>query len=285
MTDTKQKCQGCGAETMSDVGWCLACRSILYTNLEIAKSDFRQTEFKTMVFPVRDVLWLQERLRLRDAEIKAMDTVNDEMVATILGLRADLAEARAALEAAPTATLRQQLAGSQSALSKVMGELAEARADVQRFEAALDTSQRELAQARAICNAQAEVLVKSTQEFARAEHSYRTMAKAAALADAERVRDEARKQRDFAKYGEDNMRFLKVLWENECGFYRAQSVARLNEIDMSRRTIRALVVAFRDALHLTRRVASDETWNLWLQLVQRQASERRESERNHTTHD
>lgn len=46
-----------------------------------------------------------------------------------------------------------------------------------------------------------------------------------------------------------------------------------------RRTIRALVVAFRDALHLTRRVASDETWDMWLQLVQRQASERRESER------
>jgi len=100
---------------MSDVGWCLACRSILYTPLQIAESDFRRSEFKTMVFPVRDVVWLQERVRLRDAEIKAMDTVNDEMGATILSLRADLAEARA---------------------------------DVQRFEAALDVSQRALAEAR-----------------------------------------------------------------------------------------------------------------------------------------
>lgn len=39
---------------------------------------------------------------------------------------AELARLRAELEQAPTATLRQQLAGSQSALSKVMGELAEA---------------------------------------------------------------------------------------------------------------------------------------------------------------
>jgi hypothetical protein len=116
MTDTKQKCQGCGAETMSEVGWCLACRSILYTDLQISKSDFRQTEFKTMVFPVRDVIWMQERIRLRDAEIKAMDITNDEMGVTIATLRADLAEARA---------------------------------DVARFEAALDAANRELAQARA----------------------------------------------------------------------------------------------------------------------------------------
>ncbi len=73
----------------------------------------------------------------------------------------------------------------------------------------------------------------------------RTVELRAALASAERERDEARKQRDFAKDGEDNMRFLKALWENECGFYRAQSVARLHEIDMSRRTIGLVVVAAR----------------------------------------
>ncbi len=43
------------------------------------------------------------------------------------------------------AGLRAQLAGAERALSKVMGELTEAREDVARFEAELDKSNRELA--------------------------------------------------------------------------------------------------------------------------------------------
>ncbi len=148
---------------------------------------------------------------------------------------AELARLRAELEQAPTATLRQQLAGSQSALSKVMGELTEAREQLER---------RRIDYAKV----QADLYNQIEAEKAQTAEAYRQRDVArAALAEAERERDEARKQRDFAKDGEDNMRFLKVLWENECGFYRAQSVARLHEIDMSRRTIRALVVAARVA--------------------------------------
>lgn len=101
----------------------------------------------------------------------------------------------------------------------------------------------------------------------------------AALEQAERERDEARARRDFARDGEENIRFLLKLWQQECDFYRSKCFVREAEIKRQRRTIRALVVAFRDALHLTRRVASDETWDMWLQLVQRQAAERREADR------
>jgi len=43
-----------------------------------------------MVFPVRDIIWLQDRLRLREAELKAMDIVNDEMVGKLAEARAEV---------------------------------------------------------------------------------------------------------------------------------------------------------------------------------------------------
>ena len=67
----------------------------------------------------------------------------------------------------------------------------------------------------------------------------------AALAEAERERDEARKRRDFAVAGEENIRYLKRLWEQECGYYRARWWGAEQAAERQRRTIRALVVAAR----------------------------------------
>lgn len=102
----------------------------------------------------------------------------------------------------------------------------------------------------------------------------------AELAQARAERDAEQKRRVFAEEGQENLRLLKKLWENESMFYLKKSHDRFLTIERQRRTIRALVVAFRDALHLTRRVASDETWNMWLELVQRQAAERRQTEQS-----
>ncbi len=246
---------------MSDVGWCLACRSILYTDFQIAKSDFRQTEFKTMVFPVRDVIWLQERVRLRDAEISAMDTTNDEMGVTIGTLRDDLAEARADVR-----RLEAQLDAAR-AEAKRLQDLIERRriADTDRVcyvcERPMRSDQAVTDQdIDNICPACASETIGTLNHASRTLRAGAEQADAryrAELAQARAERDKAMKQRDFAKDGEDNMRFLKVLWENECGFYRAQSVARLHEIDMGRRTIRALVVACR-AIHRTLWQALDQ---------------------------
>lgn len=58
-------------------------------------------------------------------------------------------------------------------------------------------------------------------------------------------RDEAVKRRDFAVSGEENLRYLKQLWEQECGYYRAKWWEAVQANDRSRRTIAALVVAAR----------------------------------------
>lgn len=143
---------------------------------------------------------------------------------------------------------------TEAELAALRAELTESRADVQRFEAQLDAANCELAQARAATdNARAsghEAAKSALDHYAMEKRNARTWEERALKAEAELAqaraeRDEAVRRRDFAKDGEDNMRFLKVLWENECGFYRAQSVARLHEIDLGRRTIRALVVAAR----------------------------------------
>lgn len=92
-------------------------------------------------------------------------------------------------------------------------ELAEARADVARFEAALDVANRELA--------------------------------------------EARRERDLAQKGEENLRYLKKLWEQECGYYMGLWREKSHECNRNRRTIRALVVAAR-AIHRTLWSALDQ---------------------------
>ena len=193
-------------------------------------------------------------------------------------------------------------------------DLTEARSDVARFEAALDVANRELANelterdaARAeakrlqdlierrriadtdmvcyvcerpmrsdqavtdqdidnICPACASETIGTLNHASRTLRAGAEQADAryrAELAQARAERDEAMKQRDFAKDGEDNMRFLKGLWENECGFYRAQSVARLHEIDLGRRTIRALVVFGRAVWRSLRTLAGNQArWQM-----------------------
>lgn len=97
-------------------------------------------------------------------------------------MSAELARLRAELDAAPTATLRQQLAGSQSALSKVMGELTEAREQLER---------RRIDYAKV----QADLYNQIEAEKAQTVEAYRQRDVArAALAEAERERDEARGQ-------------------------------------------------------------------------------------------
>ena len=93
--------------------------------------------------------------------------------------KAETARLRAELDAAPTATLRQQLAGSQSALSKVMGELTEAREQLER---------RRIDYAKV----QADLYNQIEAEKAQTVEAYRQRDVArAALAEAERERDEA----------------------------------------------------------------------------------------------
>lgn len=67
----------------------------------------------------------------------------------------------------------------------------------------------------------------------------------AALASAIEERDEALKYRDFAMADKENIGFLKRLWEQECGYYRARWWASQRAEERSRRTIRALVAACR----------------------------------------
>lgn len=93
MSDEKKKCNGCGRDITGELDWCMSCRSILYTDLLIARTDFSGSQFKTLVFPVRDIIWMQDRIRLREAELKAADDTNDMIAAELARLRAALAEA------------------------------------------------------------------------------------------------------------------------------------------------------------------------------------------------
>ncbi len=61
-------------------------------------------------------------------------------------------------------------------------------------------------------------------------------------------RDEAVKRRDFAVSGEENLRYLKQLWEQECGYYRAQWWEAVQANDRSRRAIAALAETARVAM-------------------------------------
>jgi len=62
----------------------------------------------------------------------------------------------------------------------------------------------------------------------------------AELEQARAERDKAVKRRDFAVSGEENLRYLKQLWEQECGYYRAKWWEADQANDRSRRTIAAL---------------------------------------------
>ncbi len=107
-----------------------------------------------------------------------------------------------------------------SIITELRADLAEARADVQRFEQALDAANKELAQARA-------------------------------------ERDEAIERRSVTVASEENLRFLKQLWEQECGYYRAKWWASHQANDRSRATIAALVVACRAIWQIVRDVEMD----------------------------
>lgn len=67
----------------------------------------------------------------------------------------------------------------------------------------------------------------------------------AELAQARAERDAEQKRRVFAEEGEENLRFLKNLWENESGFYLRKYGELGVIVNRQRRTIRALVVAAR----------------------------------------
>jgi len=82
----------------------------------------------------------------------------------------------------------------------------------------------------------------------------------AELEQARAERDKAVKRRDFAVSGEENLRYLKQLWEQECGYYRAKWWEADQANDRSRRTIAALVVAAR-AIYTSYREELDYTWN------------------------
>lgn len=206
MSDEKKKCSGCGREVTGDIGWCMSCRSILYTDLLIARTDFSGSQFKTLVFPARDIIWMQDRIRLREAELKAADDTNDMIAAELDRLRADLTEARA---------------------------------DVARFEAALDVANRELAEARekdaelASMRAELEQTKRDLRDHAEHINYY-----GALYSRTELERQKIDEQREFykdelakAQTCADEMAALAWKWK-----YKA---------DCQRDTIRALVVAAR----------------------------------------
>ncbi len=83
-----------------------------------------------------------------------------------------------------------------------------------------------------------------------------------AMARAER--DEAVKRRDFAVSGEENLRYLKQLWEQECGYYRAKWWEAVQANDRSRRTIRRLVMAARAMGHVARVWRSEDVEWSWV---------------------
>lgn len=118
------RCKGCHKETDDETGFCLSCRHTLYTPLLIATMEFRPESFlRPMMFPVRDIIWMQDRMRLLEAQN------------TILEGRG-----RQISEIARIASTERD---------QERRDLAETRADVGRFEQALDAANRELAQARA----------------------------------------------------------------------------------------------------------------------------------------
>ena len=131
-------------------------------------------------------------------------------------------------------------------LARLRADLAEARADVARFEAALDAANKELAQARA-------------------------------------ERDEAIERRSVTVASEENLRFLKQLWEQECGYYRAKWWASHQANDRSR-TIRALVVFGRAAWRSLRTLAGNQARWQMAQLGVK-VNMLLISERSKTTHD
>lgn len=135
--------------------------------------------------------------------------------------------------------LRADLAAAEQSLSLARTDQATAEAQRDRAEGELDEARKALAAAQKL----REAASKSGLEVAKSTLDYYAM--------------EKRNARTYEKL----------------------AAAYAAKASRQRRTIRALVVAFRDALHLTRRVASDETWDMWLQLVQRQAAERREADR------
>ncbi len=98
-SEPQRKCKGCGRKTDNETDWCYSCRTVLYTPLQILRVDFSSSEFKAMMFPVRDIIWMQDRVRLRDDEIKQMDRVNDDMAGEVARLRQELAYMTARSEA------------------------------------------------------------------------------------------------------------------------------------------------------------------------------------------
>jgi len=133
------------------------------------------------------------------------------------GRQIDYAELALGVETrdAELAALRAQYAGSQAALTTALGELAEARADCARFEAALDAANKELAQARA-------ERVDALNRLGAGQIEYDSLY--ASLLDCQIERDDAEQM--TAAYAEE-------VSEAE------------DDLERSRATIAALVVAFR----------------------------------------
>lgn len=93
------RCKGCHKDTDDETGFCLSCRHTLYTPLQIATMAFRPESYlRPMMFPVRDIIWMQDRMRLLEAQRAQLEEREARIgeAARNLAVERDQARARSA---------------------------------------------------------------------------------------------------------------------------------------------------------------------------------------------